>query len=64
MRLQLANRRDSRKRIEIVSNVARPDVDNAKPYISPWSDFGDVLMRMVYVPDAMSEEEARKLLNR
>jgi hypothetical protein len=30
MRLQLANRRDSRQRIEIVSNIARPDIDNAK----------------------------------
>jgi hypothetical protein len=64
MRLQLANRRDTRRRIEIVSNIARADVDNAKPHATSWSDFGDVLMRMVYVPDAMSEEEARKLLNR
>jgi hypothetical protein len=60
MRLQLANRRDSPRRIEIVSNIARPDVDNAKPHISPWSDFGDVLMRMLYVPAGMTEEEARK----
>jgi hypothetical protein len=60
MRLQLANRRDSRRRIEIVSNVARRGVDNAKPHMSPWSDFGDVIMRMLYVPAGMTEEEARK----
>ncbi len=35
MRLQLANRRDSRRRIEIVSNIARLDVDNAKLHMSP-----------------------------
>jgi hypothetical protein len=35
-------------------------VDNAKPHMSPWSDFGDVLMRMVYVPAGMTEEEVRK----
>jgi hypothetical protein len=55
----LKNQRDWRQRIEIVSNIARPGVDNAKPHISPWSDFGDVLMRMLYVPAGMSEEEAR-----
>jgi hypothetical protein len=55
------NHRDSRRRIEIVSNIARPDLDNAKPHVSPWSDFGDVLMRMLYVPAGMTEEEARKL---
>jgi hypothetical protein len=63
-RMLLKNQRDGRQRIEIVSNIARPGVDNAKPCMSPWSDFGDILMRMVYVPDAMSEEETRKLLNR
>ena len=59
-RMFLNNQRDSRKRIEIVSNIARPDLDNAKPHVSPWSDFGDVLMRMLYVPAGMTEEEARK----
>jgi hypothetical protein len=57
----LKNQRDSRRRIEIVSNIARPDVDNAKPHMSPRSDFGDVLMRMLYVPAGMTEEDARKI---
>jgi hypothetical protein len=60
MRLQLANRRDTRRRIETVSNIAGLGVDNAKSHMSPWSDFGDVLMRMVYVPAGMTEEEVRK----
>jgi hypothetical protein len=34
-RMLLKNQRDSRRRIEIVSNIARPDVDNAKPHMSP-----------------------------
>jgi hypothetical protein len=59
-RMLLKNHRDSRRRIELVSNIARPDVDKAKPYMSPWSDFGDVLMRMLYVPAGITEEEARK----
>jgi hypothetical protein len=56
----LKNHRDSRRRIEIVSNIARPGVGNAKPQVSPWSDFGDVIMLMLYVPAGMTEEEARK----
>jgi hypothetical protein len=61
-RMFLNNQRDSRKRIEIVSNIARPDPDSAKPHVSPWSDFGDILMHVLYVPAGMTEEAARNIL--
>jgi hypothetical protein len=71
-RMLAANRQDTRRRIEIVTNVHMPDPNrespnpeenwNSKvPHFGPWLDSGDVLMRLVYVPNGMSEEEARRI---
>ncbi len=55
----LKNRRDTRKRVTIISNVRWPEPhDNSpehegsdkEPQFEPWHDCGDVLMRMIYVP--------------
>ena len=65
-RMLAANRRDTRRRIEIVTNVHMPwycegpDPDpwnDEEPHIGPWRDFGDVLFRFVYVPDGISFAE-------
>jgi hypothetical protein len=58
-RAQHTLRKDARKRIEIVSNVAWLwDGDGAKladsneevPHVGPWQDWGETLMRIVYLP--------------
>jgi hypothetical protein len=67
----VANRQDTRRRIEIVTNVHMPwpgegpDPDpwnDGEPHIGPWRDCGDVLMRFVYVPDGMSFDERREIV--
>lgn len=58
-RMLLKNQRDTRKRIELVTNVLLTDkqeLDPTKPHTSDWQDFGEVLLRFVYVPDGMSVE--------
>ena len=64
-----ANRRDTRRHIEIVTNVHMPwhgegpDPDprnDEELHVGPWQDCDDMLMRFVYVPDGMSVDEARK----
>jgi len=65
-RMLLKNQRDTRKRIELVTNVlfARPnftetqELDETKPHAFDWQDFGEVLFRFVYVPNGMSIDEA------
>lgn len=50
-RAQLAHRRDSRKRIEVISNICRPGEDNSRVRFGAWQDCPDgKLFRMVYVP--------------
>jgi hypothetical protein len=71
-RMLVANRRDTRRRIEIVSNVhipwhsegPAPDPWNdEESHIGPWQDCVDgSLMRIVYIPTGMSEDEARKIV--
>ena len=63
-RLLLNSLANTRRRIEIVSHIPRPGQDGTKPHVSDWNDFGDALMRMVYVPPGMSFEEALKLVDR
>ena len=61
-RMLLKNQRDTRRRIELVTNVlfSSPDftdkqeLDPTKPHTSDWQDFGEMLLRFVYVPDGMS----------
>jgi hypothetical protein len=59
-RLLMKERRDTRKRITIISNICRPgwDDDSTKiegwdmqPHVGPWQDCGDTLMRVVYRPN-------------
>ena len=71
-RMLAANWQDTRRRIEIVTNVHMPDPhregpdpenwNDKQPHIGPWRDFGDVLLRFVYVPDGMSVDSALKLV--
>ena len=65
-RMLVNNQADSRKRIEFVTNVLFADPDDvlgdpAKPYATPWTGNDEYLMRFLYVPEGMSEEEARKV---
>jgi len=62
----LNNQPDSRKRIEVITNVLLPNLngvlpDRTKPYATPWTGEDKVLMRILYAPAGMSEEEARKV---
>ena len=68
-RMLAMSQQDTRKRVEIVTNVHMPcpgkgpDPDpwnDEEPHFGPWRDCGDVLMRFVYVPDGMSFDETRK----
>lgn len=68
-RMLAASRWDTRKRIEIITNVHMPwrgegpdpdPWDDEEPHIGPWRDCGDVLMRFVYVPNGVSVDQARK----
>ena len=61
-RMLLKNQRDTRKRIELVTNVFfsspnfidKQELDPTKQHTSDWQDFGEVLLRFVYVPNGMS----------
>ena len=66
-----ANRQDTRKRVEIITNARLPaygegpvpEHGNKWPRATPWQDCGDCLFRMVLgVPDGMSFGEARKVV--
>ena len=67
----VAYRNDTRARIEIVSHIHRPwrgqgpkpEGWNKEPYVGPWQDCGDTLMRVMYFPDGMSADEARKIVD-
>ena len=50
-RLLMKERRDTRKRVTLISNVCRPGGDENEPHVGPWRDFGDTLMRMIYLPN-------------
>lgn len=58
-RMLLKNQRDTRKRIELVTNVNLPSspdftgtqvLDLSKSHTFDWQDFGEVLWRFVYIP--------------
>ena len=49
-RLLMKERHDTRKRVEIISNICRPDGDKNEPHVGQWQDFGETLMRMIYLP--------------
>jgi len=58
---------DLRKRIELVTNMLFSDLngvlpDRMKPHATPWIGDDKELMRMLYVPEGMSVEEARKVV--
>jgi hypothetical protein len=50
-RLLMKERRDTRKRVTLISNVCRSGGDENEPHVGPWRDFGDTLMRMIYLPN-------------
>ena len=63
MRFQLKNQRDTRRRLEFVTNVSWPcqgedpapeNKNPRKAHASPWQDCGDVLMRIIYVPEGIN----------
>lgn len=56
-RMRAGHKRDTRKRIEIISNVPRPEhalppgANNSIPYVGPWQEMQDgSLLRFVYRP--------------
>ena len=57
-RLLVKERRDTRKRVAIVTNVLFPDPTSSnaqklremEPHVGPWQDFSETLMRMIYLP--------------
>ena len=56
-RKRLEQKRNSKSRLEIVSNISRPWRGdgaepaswNGEPRFDPWQDYGDSLIRMVYL---------------
>ncbi len=72
-RMLLKNQRDTRKRIQIVTNaffaawqdeaVGGP-LDASKPLATPWIDNAETLVRILYVPDGMTKEEAMRIVDR
>ena len=65
-RMLAQQKRDVRQRLEIVINIPRPRADNTKPDATPW--IGDYngsgkLVRTLYVPDGMSVEDARRIVD-
>jgi hypothetical protein len=63
-RLMLTNHINRRKRIQIISDICRSHQDNSVPHATPWAKTVDGgLMRLVYVPTGMSEDEWRPLVD-
>jgi hypothetical protein len=58
------NQRDTRRKIELVTNVLfsssnftdEQELNQTKPQTSDWQDFGEVLLRFAYVPNGVSVE--------
>jgi hypothetical protein len=49
-RLLMKERRDTRKRVTLITNVRLWDGNENEPHVEPWRDSGDTLMRFVYQP--------------
>jgi hypothetical protein len=70
MRLYLSNKRGAPSCMEIVSHIPRPwrgdgpepEDWNKAPHIGASQPWGDRLMRILFVPDGMTAEEARKVM--
>jgi len=70
-RMLLKNQRDTRRRVEMVTNVAfiyedeagRP-LDTSRPQATPWTGDTETLVRILYAPDGMTIEEARRIVDR
>ena len=65
-RMFLNSQPDARKRIEIITNVLLSDLngvlpDPTKPHATPWTGDDKGLVRILYVPEGMPVEEARKV---
>jgi hypothetical protein len=65
----LKNQRDTRKRIEFVTNVAFKPLDESsfeesKPHATPWTGDTKTLVRILYVPDGMSVDAAQRIVDR
>ena len=61
-RMRAKHIRDTRKRIEIISNIPRPQyslppgANNSVPYAGPWQETQDgTLLRIVYLPGEWKE---------
>jgi hypothetical protein len=60
-RMLLKNQRDTRRKIELVTNVLfsnsnftdEQELNQTKPHAFGWQDFGEVLLRFVYVPNGI-----------
>jgi hypothetical protein len=69
-RMLLKNQRDTRKRIQMVTNAffaedeaGRP-LDTSKPLATPWTGNAETLVRILCVPDGMTKEEAMRIVDR
>jgi hypothetical protein len=66
----LKNQRDTRRRIEIVTNAFFPEdeagrpLDTSKPLATPWTGNTETLVRILCVPAGMTKEEARRIVDR
>lgn len=70
-RMLLKNQRDTRRRIQVVTNALFASVDEAgrpldksKPHATPWTGNTETLVRILYVPDGMTKEEAQRIADR
>jgi hypothetical protein len=50
-RLLMKERRDTRKRVTLITNVCLWDGNENEPHVEPWRDCGDTLIRMIYRPN-------------
>jgi hypothetical protein len=61
----LESRKIDAPRLEVINHIPRPNRDgqrdDTKPYAAPWQKIANgQLMRILYVPTGMTEEEARR----
>jgi hypothetical protein len=66
-RLMLSDRERERDRLELIHHVPRPERDghsNEEPHATPWTETLDGrLMRVLYVPPAMTVDVARRIVD-
>jgi len=49
-------------RLQLVNYIQRPRQDGSRPHIGEWCSLGDILMRIVFVPESTDEATLEKLV--